>query len=186
MIGAVKNSTPDRYKLVWSRDPALRQLELPPTPPEDAAAELHREHEAKVKEAIAEHEKLHRIARETQDWSALIIGQDAPTFFVCRWLPDLIRRRWRGKLRANGGDLGYHEGIAMLALVALVDLENWGGTKFPKLVDTEAYGKIAPVTVLDQLRRGIIAAGGKDEDYRSLVNAIGGQVYEQEETTGPL
>lgn len=186
MIGNRANSTKDSnavpYRLVWQGDPALRPMELPADLPQDAGPSEREEWQTKVDAALEARGNELRVARETQDYSPLLVEDKAPTYFVMRWLPYATRQRWNDELRKNGGSMGPDEGLLTLFLLALVDVENFGGKKFGRLVKSDRFGDtMAPGAFCDELERLV---GRKA--MKNLVGALAWEVYQQEEHTGPL
>ena len=152
MITAVKS--PGEYRLVWSKDPALK---LP---------------------AEGEEEAL-RIARETQRWD-LVDPKVQPTYFKMRWIPELPYRRWLDLGRGRGGPAGIEESLALLFLLALEDVENFGDIRIRKVEDDRLRDKRASDEILDKLKQAL----GR-EMASALVLELGLAVWQQEEKTAP-
>jgi len=117
------------YDAFWSGDPAFVQGTGP-------------EHAAKIARA-----------RETGDWSQLLIAGLTPTKFVMRHIPVQIKHRILDQYRADKiGDLELDDILVRVACIEVVDLgdfrwspvldDRWGSIASPEL--TELLDEVAP------------------------------------------
>lgn len=184
MIGTgepYKAPTADKYRLLYQRDSAVRQPVDPPAAPEGADEATRKAADLALREVVATYENEWRVARDTQDWSPLIVEGKQPTYFVMRWIPRELFRRWADLRRS--GKLGYEEGNVALVRLALVGIENlnWPGFSFPRLEwDERLHDHVVPSSLFDQLRR----IRGLDVDL--LVDMLAGQIDQQEVHGRPL
>lgn len=95
-----------------------------------------------------EHEKKLEIARETGDWSGLIIQGQTPTKFVSRQIPGELKRRILDRYQA--GKLGPYELDALLLRMAIVDVIGLGDFKL-KFTMSDEWGKIASADLTNAL-----------------------------------
>lgn len=130
-------SNQQRYDLFWSGDPAF------------------------VQGNGDEHTRKLERARETGDWSELLIAGVVPTKFVCRQVPGELKRRIMDRFTA--GRIGDRELDALLVRLAVVDVvnlgdfkigweldDNWGRlatNELPNLLDEHAPGAVADLAI---------------------------------------
>jgi hypothetical protein len=122
-----------RYDVFWSGDPAF------------------------IQGTDAEHTRKLEIARETGDWSALLIQGLVPTKFVCRQIPGELKRRIMDRFSA--GKIGGQELDALLVRLAVVDVVNLGDFKLGFAADDD-WGRLATHAlpdVLDEHAPGAVA-----------------------------
>lgn len=113
-----------------------------------------------VRGSGAEYEKKIERARETGDWSELLIQGLVPTKFVMRQVPGEIKRRILDRFTA--GKLGNFELDALLLRVAVVDVVGLGDFKLRFTMD-EDWGRIATndlPNLLDEFAPGCVAELG--------------------------
>lgn len=108
-------SNQQTYDLFWSGDPAFVQGE-------------GKDHERKLE-----------IARETGEWSSLLIQGQTPTKFVSRQVPGEIRRRLLDHYGA--GKLGAQELDSLLVRIAVIDVVGFGDFKL-KFTMHDDWGKV--------------------------------------------
>lgn len=149
---------PGNYKVAWSKDPALI-----------------------VPEDDTERGNALRVARETSDWSSLIKAGQSPTWFVFRWLPVATYQRWWDA--RERGVIGRHEAHSMLLLLALVDVENFGGVKLEKEYDDRFRDQRVKESFLDKLRTAVQALGAYPDE---IIIELATQVLAQEDSTRPF
>jgi hypothetical protein len=90
--------------------------------------------------------KLER-ARETGDWSPLLIEGKAPTKFVMKPLSGDLKRKLHDRMKA--GTIGLAETMSIAFRAAVVSIENFSAPFQP--VTFADYGKVAPVDVTNDL-----------------------------------
>jgi hypothetical protein len=166
----------DEYRIVWAKDPALRQLELPPAPGADATAADHEAHAAAVLAAIKAHLEVHRVARETQNWDDLILPGETPTFFVCHWLDDLVKRRWLDQITPTPHrpepPIGNTEAMGILFRIAISRIENCLDDAEFKVESDPKWEQIAPRRLLN--------------DFSPAVGDLASQILNMENVLRPL
>ena len=127
------------YETFYSGDPAIAQM------PPNATAEEAKEHENRI-----------RVARETGDWTSIVIDGQQPTRFRMkllrgsqyRWLADQLNARHLGLLQAAA--LAFR--ASCRAVVNFGDLE-------PKFVQHAALGQVLAAEhaeALDDIDKGIV------------------------------
>lgn len=180
MLKPDATARPDTYRVVYSKDPALRPVDLPAPPSDDADAADHEAFRAAAEAALVERENALRVARETRNYDQLLAGAERPTYFVCRWIPQAVRGRWNDQHRAAGGAMGLHDALAQLFLLAVVRVENFPTQ--PRMIHSDRFGcEMASEDFLDDLTRAVGHARAGH-----LIRDVAGQIYEQEVATGPL
>jgi hypothetical protein len=117
-------SNKQTYDLFWSEDPAFVQGEG------------------------SEHERKLEQARETGDWSALLVQGQIPTKFVARQVPSEIRRRLLDRYSAE--KIGGRELDALLVRVAIVDVVGFGDFKLG-FAKHEDWGRVASSELVDAM-----------------------------------
>lgn len=121
-----------QYDEYWSGDPAFAQ------PDKDATDEQRKEHQNKV-----------RIARETGDWSPLLIEGMQPTKFVMRALRGRVSRKMVDDI--GFGKIGSAELASISFRAAIISIEN-GPTDLPAITQVNTdYGAIASMDITDAL-----------------------------------
>lgn len=126
-------SNQQTYDAFWSGDPAFVQGE-------------GKEHERKLE-----------LARETGDWSPLLISGLVPTKFVLRQIPGEIKRRVLDQF--NAGKIGGYELDSLLLRLAAVDVVGLGDFKL-KFTMSDDWGRIATndlPNILDECAPGCVA-----------------------------
>lgn len=141
----------------FSGDPAFEQA---PEKPAEGQTE-----EAYKKELKAYAEKLER-ARETGDWSELLIEGKQPTKFVMKQISGDVLRKISDRTQA--GDIGAAQGQALAFRCAISSIENFDfKVEHATFAD---YGKIATVevaNVLDGITTHIVSELGLEAMRRS-------------------
>lgn len=117
-------SNQQTWDAIWSQDPALVQGEG------------------------TEHRRKLELARETGDWSPLLIVGQVPTKFVLRQIPGEFRRRIIDRL--NAGRIGGQELDALLVRLAVVDVVALGGFNLKFTIDEE-WGRLATYELCNTL-----------------------------------
>lgn len=105
----------------------------------------------------AEHARKLEVARETGDWSPLLIERLVPTKFVCRQIPGELKRRILDQF--NAGKIGGYELDALLFRLAVVDVVGLGDFKV-RFTVSDDWGKLATnelCNVLDEHAPGCVA-----------------------------
>lgn len=124
------------YDAFWSKDPAF------------------------IQGAGPDHERKIEIARETGDWSSLLIEGQTPTKFVLRQIPGEIKRRILDRFAAE--KIGGYELDSLLLRLAVADVVNLGDFKLKLTVDDE-WGTLAThdlPNLLDECAPGCVAEIG--------------------------
>lgn len=134
------------YDEFWSRDPAFIQPPSAPTFAVDgdeladkAAREAHLQ-------ALRDHQRLVRNARETGDWSALLAGAEQPTRFIMRPLPGTLFRVIVDLVMSER--VGEAESNMLMVRAALVGVANLGDVDV-KLALDPAYPKLGKIATVD-------------------------------------
>lgn len=155
------------FDLCFSGDPAFKQ---PPKLVGDPTDELRAEIEQYVTRL--------RVAKETGNWSELLIEGQLPTRFVCR---QVDRNVWRSIMDRVilPGDSPRHIGQvtmnALLFRLAVKEITGWD--KFERLPDANWDNWImAPASLVTML----------DEIDPRIVGEIGGDVFAKLRGVGPL
>jgi len=141
-------SNQQHYDEFWSGDPAFVQGEG------------------------AEHERKIERARETGDWSELLIQGSTPTKFVMRQIPGEIKRRILDRFIA--GKSGGYDLDSLLLRLAVVDVIGLGDFKLRFTAD-EDWGKLAThelPNILDEFAPGCVAELGLAV-YRKMMGPSG-------------
>lgn len=110
-----------------------------------------------VQGAGPEYEAKLARARETGDWSQMLIAGLVPTKFVLRQIPGKIKRRILDQHTA--GKIGDRELDALLVRLAVVDVVNLGDFKLRPSID-EQWGALAHedlIDLLDDVAPGAVA-----------------------------
>ena len=126
-------SNQNRYDVFWSGDPAF------------------------VQDSGEEHARKLERARETGDWSELLIAGVTPTKFVCRQVPGELKRRIMDRFQPNR--IGERELDALLVRIAVVDVVNLGDFKIAWEADDD-WGRLATndlPNLLDEYAPGAVA-----------------------------
>lgn len=126
-------SNQQTYDLFWSGDPAFVQGDS------------------------KEHERKLEVARDTGDWSPLLIQGQTPTKFVTRQIPGDLRRRLVDWYEAH--KLGARELDALLVRLAVTDVVGFGDFRL-KFTAHDDWGRIATTDLpnaLDQYAPGAVA-----------------------------
>lgn len=126
-------SNQQTYDAFWSGDPAFVQGE-------------GKEHERKLE-----------LARETGDWSPVIVVGLVPTKFVLRQIPGEIKRRILD--RFNADQIGGYELDSLLLRLAVVDVVGLGDFKL-RFASEDDWGKLAThdlPNLLDACAPGCVA-----------------------------
>lgn len=176
-------TTAGTYRVPFSDDTAIRGPELPAEPGEDAGEDVRAAYRKTCEPLVVEYLNTWRVARETGDWSKLVVADKKPTFFVLQWIPREAWRRWSDLRRINGGDMGLDEGSVALVRLALLRIDDlhWPGFRMPVPEWDERLRAYAmPRALIDDLRR----MKGLDVDL--LVDFLAGQIYQMETTGRPL
>ncbi len=127
------------YDLISASDEAVN------APPPDA--------DETVKAAFAE--KIDR-ARETGDWTGLLIEGKSPTKFVCRLVPQSVMRRIADRSNASADSrLGTLEMLGLVLRLSVKEVVNLPGYKV-RLVNDADWGAIAHAELLDNLPPDIV------------------------------
>lgn len=158
MIPVRKPSYQHEFDLFFSGDDAIAQL------PGDASKEAQEEHARKL-----------RVARETGDWSPILVAGKQVTRFKCRPIAGTRFRRYLDRVLA--GAIGESESRGLLLRMALADVVNLPGTDgSPFNVDRVAseYGEIASTAIVDYL----------DSRDPAIVNELGLALFERQTDLG--
>jgi hypothetical protein len=119
-----------QYDEFYSRDPALLQ------PPPNATPKELEDHATKI-----------RVARETGDWTALLVAGETPTKFVMRPLSGALFRRLSDRMIMRR--IGPAELNAYAFRAALVEIPGWP-TKLER-EQVEDFGSLVAVDLVDEL-----------------------------------
>lgn len=178
MIGKSKIHGPGTYTIVWDSDPALVPLDVPEPPADDADADTIKAYEKKIAAAVEERFDALRVARENQDWTALLKPGEQPTRFVCQWIGADVRAAWLDASRdAKIGDARSWCELLLCALVAI------DGVKVPRgpHPDQSLVWDRADPACFDAFRGAIGPLG-----VTRLISALAREVASMEARTGPL
>lgn len=178
---ALATSALHDYPLIWRRDPALRQPELPPEvaplPDESPEAfEARKEaRDAVVKELLAPFDAAWARAVETRQWDDLKVPGATPTIFWCRQIPGPRLRAmidYTGRRPDIGGTLRPYLAFRL----AVVRIDNYFTGHKVELVDhldengeRTGLGKVlsdAVIEALDAYELGLVTMLG----YSILAN----------------
>ena len=105
-------------------------------------------------------ERKFGIARETGDWSSLLIEGQTPTKFVLRQIPGDVKRRILDQFSAS--KIGGYELDSLLLRLAVVDVVNLGDFRL-KFTVSEDWGKLSThdlPNLLDEYAPGCVAELG--------------------------
>lgn len=159
------------YDDYWSGDPAFVQ------PPKEPGKEASDEARAKWKEAVAEHLAKIKRARETGDWSSLLIEGEQPTKFIMKPLKgQQLRFLIDEHMRADQFRIGDAQLSSLVFRCAFSAVKNLGVAYNDKPVRHPDLGLIASSDVTDML----------DQIDQSIVAELASVAFEKAQNLNPL
>lgn len=146
------------YDAVWSLDPAFEQL---PDGADDATR--------------TEHAHRWKVARETGDYSKLLVAGASPTKFVMRQLPPEHFPVLVDMMRSGSGNA---EVASLSFRLALQSISNWDGVELKH----EIHAKFGLIASLGFLAEAGLTAG----QSMGLTTELGGVAFEKAMALRPL
>lgn len=164
------------YPLIWKKDPALRQPEIPPKvepfadEPPDAFAARKDARDKAAKEAQDAFDLAYRNAVETGRWDMIRRPDAQPTVFVCRPIPGSTYRAFIDYMTSDASGIGDWQARSLAFRLAVIRIDNFApGFKVERVEHLDKHGnptglgKVlcdAAVNVLDDLDTAIVSSLG--------------------------
>ena len=132
-------SNQNAYDLIASTDEAIN------APPADADDATNDAFNAKL-----------NVARDTGDWSGLLIEGKSPTKFVCRVIPQTIMRRIADRMNEEGpSKLGNLELVGLVLRLSVQEVTNLKDYKV-RHESSQEWGRLASADLLDKLPPDVV------------------------------